>query len=236
MRYAVAAQSSFVIRHSSFVIFMLFSTELAFSYGAERRFIFEPISLERGQQLLLLGESGSGKTTLMHLLAGLRRPQSGSVSIEGENLNELADKGRLDQFRGQRLGIVFQQSHLLRALTVAENLQAAQYFARKEQKAADIQQILASLGLGDKLRRYVHELSIGEQQRVAIARALINRPSLILADEPTSSLDDRNCQEVVRLLKEQSEAHNAALIIITHDARLKSEISRQITVGAALIS
>jgi putative ABC transport system ATP-binding protein len=207
---------------------MLKTSALKFSYNDEKVFTFPAIQCEAGQELLLLGESGCGKTTLLHILAGLRRPDAGEVYIQNQELGALADTA-LDAFRGQNVGIVFQQSHLLRALTVAENLRAAQYFAHKPSDKAELQALLDSLNIGEKANSYPHQLSLGEQQRVAIARALINRPSLILADEPTSSLDDKNCREVLKLLLAQSQAHKAALVIVTHDGRLKSEISNHIS-------
>ena len=207
---------------------MLKTSALKFSYNDKKVFAFPAINCAAGQELLLLGESGCGKTTLLHILAGLRRPDTGEVYIQNQEIGALVGTP-LDAFRGQNVGIVFQQSHLLRALTVAENLRAAQYFAHKPSDKAELQSLLDSLNIGAKANSYPHQLSLGEQQRVAIARALINRPSLILADEPTSSLDDKNCREVLKLLLEQSQAHKAALVIVTHDGRLKSEISNHIS-------
>lgn len=207
---------------------MLQTTELKFSYTPARSFTFPPLQCEAGKELLLLGESGCGKTTLLHILAGLRKADSGDVQINGQSLNALKD-AQLDAFRGQNLGIVFQQAHLLKALTVRENLLAAQYFAHKTQAdEAYLKELLETLNVAHRMHAYPSELSLGEQQRVAIARALVNKPSLIFADEPTSSLDDKNCHEVVKLLLEQSRARNAALVIVTHDARLKSVIDNQI--------
>jgi ABC-type lipoprotein export system ATPase subunit len=206
---------------------MLTTTDLTFSYTDNKIFNFPALRCQAGKELLLLGESGCGKTTLLHILAGLRHPNTGDVSIKGQVLGVL-DDAELDKYRGQHVGIVFQQSHLLRALTVAENIRAAQYFANNKQDDMIIMELLETLNIASKAKQYPHQLSLGEQQRVAIARALVNRPALILADEPTSSLDDKNCHEVIKLLLQHSAQRGAALVIVTHDARLKSEVSAHI--------
>jgi putative ABC transport system ATP-binding protein len=134
----------------------------------------------------------------------------------------------LDAFRGKHIGIIFQQSHLIKSLNVEENLEAAQYLSGEKQNSEKVKTILERLNLGAKLKAKPSKLSQGEQQRVAIARALVNSPQLILADEPTSSLDDINCTEVVNLLLEQSKESGATLIIVTHDGRLKSMFENKI--------
>jgi putative ABC transport system ATP-binding protein len=135
---------------------------------------------------------------------------------------------KLDAFRGKNIGIIFQQSHLIKSLNVEENLEAAQYLSGEKQNTDKVKTILERLNLGAKLKAKPSKLSQGEQQRVAIARALVNSPQLILADEPTSSLDDINCTEVVNLLLEQSKESGATLIIVTHDGRLKSMFENKI--------
>lgn len=207
---------------------MLKTENLHFAYNSQQTFQFPNLSCEAGQELLILGQSGCGKTTLLHLLGGLLRPSSGSIALGDVQYQNLSAT-ELDHVRGQRIGIVFQQSHLLKALTVEENLLTAQYLAQKPQDRQAIAELLQTLNLGHKLHERPASLSLGEQQRVAIARALINRPQLILADEPTSSLDDVNCREVIELLRAQSQRYQAALVIVTHDARLKNVIANQIT-------
>lgn len=206
---------------------MIQTKQLAFAYAPQQRFLFPDLHCEQGSHWLILGQSGCGKTTLLHLLAGLMPPESGTIEIEGQNITALSGKA-LDQFRGQHIGVIFQQSHLIKALTVEENLRTAQFLAGAPQDRDKIRTILEKLNLGDKLQSRPQNLSLGEQQRVAIARALINDPVLILADEPTSSLDDHNCQEVVELLLEQSRNFNATLLIVTHDGRLKALFEQQI--------
>ncbi|MCL4143651.1 UNVERIFIED_CONTAM: hypothetical protein GTU68_019012 [Idotea baltica] len=135
---------------------------------------------------------------------------------------------KLDKFRGKHIGIVFQQSHFVSSLTVKQNLLMAQHFAKMPQNTSKIQKLMDRLNLTKKLKQYPYRLSQGEQQRVAIARAIINQPQVILADEPTSSLDDSNCEEVTQLLEEQAKIAGATLIIVTHDARLKDKFPNKI--------
>lgn len=207
---------------------MLFQTkDLKFSHLGQKEYHFHDISLDRGESLLVLGKSGSGKTTLLNLIAGLLSPHSGSVVLDGIAINQL-DSGKMDRFRGENIGIVFQKPHLLAPLDVKENLMMARYFSNKNGQDAD--ELLQELDLSKKSHSPVNQLSEGEAQRVSIARALINRPKLILADEPTSSLDDENAERVVKLLEDQATKIQAALIIVTHDHRVKEQISNYIEV------
>ena len=183
-----------------------------------------------GQHCLLLGNSGSGKTTLLHILAGLRRPESGRVIVGDQDLAALSDT-QLDRYRGRSIGLVFQQSHLISSLTVAQNLQLAQYLAGLPQRTEVIDEMLASLQLTPRREALPRTLSQGEAQRTTIARALLNRPRVIMADEPTSSLDDENCYRVLRLLRQQAEHYQATLIIATHDQRLKQEMPQHLTLA-----
>lgn len=206
---------------------MLKTRGLKFNYSENTDLTFPDITCEAGEHWLLLGQSGSGKTTLLHLLAGLRTPKAGSVNIDDTNIYELTS-AQLDQFRGKHIGVVFQQSHFVRSLTVLENLALAQRLAGLAVDYARIGSILDTLNVAHKLQNKPEELSVGEQQRVAIARALINQPSIILADEPTSALDDTNTGQVLKLLREQATAVNAILLIVTHDNRLKTKFDKQI--------
>ena len=134
----------------------------------------------------------------------------------------------LDLFRGRHIGLVFQRSHFVSSLTVGDNLRLSQYLAGEPQNQERIESILNRLKLGDKLRQKTQKLSVGEQQRVAIARAVLNDPDVILADEPTSALDDTNAAEVMNLLEEEAQQAKAALIIVTHDKRLKDRITQRV--------
>ena len=184
--------------------------------------------MDAGGNLLVLGESGIGKTTLLHLMAGLLKPDAGKVELMGSILHELPP-AKLDRFRGRHIGLVFQRPHFIQALSLEENLALVQYLAGKEQDKDHIKEVLSGLGIGHKLREKPHSMSQGEQQRASIALAVINRPQLILADEPTSSLDDKNCQKAADLLKEQAAASGAQLVIITHDQRLKDQFQNTVT-------
>ncbi|MEO1514455.1 MAG: ATP-binding cassette domain-containing protein [Bacteroidota bacterium] len=206
---------------------MLKTTNLGFSYDGNNFLHFPDVDCQRGEHWLLLGQSGCGKTTLLHLLGGLRTPQKGIVEVDGQVLNKLS-AAALDRFRGQKIGIVFQQAHFLKALTVKENLALAQQLAGQAVSEKRIKEMLERLRIDHKLNEYTNNLSQGEQQRLAIARALVNRPLVILADEPTSALDDVNCEEVVQLLEQQAGEENASLVIVTHDGRLKERFEKRI--------
>ncbi len=206
---------------------MLKTQHLTFSYTSEVTFQFPDIYCDTQSPFLILGESGKGKTTLLHLLAGLLRPVSGNVYIGGTDISKLSTS-ELDQFRGRNIGLIFQEAHFAAALTVKENLLLAQYLAGEKQDSHRVENILSRLNLVEKLHQKTYRLSTGQQQRVAIARALINKPQVILADEPTSSLDDTNCQHVVDLLEEQAATAGATLVIVTHDHRLKSRFEHQL--------
>jgi ABC-type lipoprotein export system ATPase subunit len=206
---------------------MLKTNALQFAHDTKTTLYFPDIQCETGEHWLILGDSGSGKTTFLHLLAGLLRPKQGEVLIENQSIDQLS-QAKLDQFRGQKIGIIFQQNHFVRALSVFENLSLAQNLAGLKTDRDRIFSLLKNLNLEEKNRRRPHELSQGEQQRVAIARALINQPSIILADEPTSALDDKNAEEVLQLLENQALTSNSTLLIVTHDGRLKSHFSKKI--------
>jgi len=179
---------------------------------------------EQGAHWLVIGPSGSGKTTLLHILAGILRPLAGAISIAGQDLMALKPAA-LDRFRGQHIGIVLQRLHLVPSLSVLKNLLLAQYFAGVTQDEARAHEVLSSLDVADKAHAYPHELSFGQAQRVAVARAVVNRPKLLLADEPTSNLDDARCAQAYALLESQARACGATLVIATHDQRIKARMS-----------
>ena len=205
---------------------MIKTESLKFSYDGKKYFDFPDINLDSGENLLIIGNSGIGKTTLLHLLAGILKPESGSISISGTDISKFSDT-ELDKFRGDNIGIVFQRPHFISSLTINENLKLAQYLSPSK-TSGDAEKILESLNINDKYQQKPNQLSEGEKQRVSIALALINSPNLILADEPTSSLDDFNCDNVIKLLKKQAKDHKAQLIVITHDARLKKHFKNNL--------
>ena len=205
---------------------MISTKGLNFKYNEQASFIFPDINLGKDENLLIIGSSGIGKTTLLHLLAGLLESNSGSINLYGQDISKLTQH-QIDKFRGQNIGIVFQKPHFVNSLTVKENLQLAQYLGNKKDQNRIID-ILSSLDILDKENKKPKKLSQGEKQRASIAMAIVNSPKLILADEPTSSLDDENCDRVIKLLKKQASEFKAQLIVITHDNRLKKHFKKSI--------
>jgi putative ABC transport system ATP-binding protein len=200
---------------------------LVHRYGAVDALQLAGWKVAQGERWLVLGASGSGKTTLLHALAGLITPTEGEVEVSGENLRKLHG-ARLDRWRATTVGIVLQALHLVKHLSVRDNLRLAQYLGHVAQDDKRIDDALAALGVADKAARRASELSQGEQQRVAIARAVVNRPKLLLADEPTANLDDAAAAKVVDLLSEQAGRHGATLVVATHDARVKGKFRERL--------
>jgi len=209
---------------------MIKTQNLTYQYDTGSPISFPDIECQPGDMMLVLGQSGVGKTTLLHLLSGLIRPKQGSVTIADKNLVDLSDK-KLDHFRGQHIGVIFQKFHFIKSLTVLENLTIAQKLAGRPIDEKRCKELLDNLQISHKVNSNINELSQGETQRVAIARALVNNPAVILADEPTSALDDQNCQAVLDLLSTQAKKSGAALVIVTHDTRLKDMIDHKITIS-----
>ena len=205
---------------------MILTKEVEFNYDNQIFFKFQDIDLKSNENLLIIGNSGVGKTTLMHLLAGLLKSNSGSIKLFDQELSQLSSH-QLDRFRKNNIGIVFQRPHFVNSLTVKENLQLAQYIANKKDNNR-IDSILKNLNIFDKSNKKTNQLSQGEKQRASIALAIVNSPKLILADEPTSSLDDANCLKVIELLKKQATDFGAQLIVITHDSRVKKHFKNSI--------
>lgn len=208
---------------------MLQTENLSFSYANGPSFSFPNLSVNAEEVLLVLGRSGKGKTTLLHLLAGLMEPKSGSVSVDGQSITELKGSNR-DSFRGRNIGMVFQQAQFIRSVCVMQNLQLARSLAGLPNDEIFAKQLLTELGIADKANNRPSELSIGERQRAGIARALVTQPKVVLADEPTSALDDENCQLVADLLQNTVTGHGAALIIVTHDQRLKNRFPNSVEI------
>lgn len=206
---------------------MLETSTLTFAYPNGKLFQFEPINCQEKEDLLILGKSGTGKTTLLHLLALLHAPQTGIIRIDGTESHQL-DPRELVRFRAAKIGMIFQKSHLVNSLTVLDNLLIANYFGGKSIQKDRAYFLSEQLQIQDLMAKKVTSLSGGEQQRLCIARALMNEPRMILADEPTSNLDDDNCARVVELLQTQTKKIGAALVIVTHDARIKQLIPHHI--------
>ena len=185
------------------------------------------LALAPGETVSVVGPSGAGKTTLLMVVGGLERPSTGRVEVAGEDLAAL-DEDALARFRGRRVGIVFQAFHLIPTMTAIENVAVPRELAGAADAFDRAREELAAVGLGGRLEHYPGELSGGEQQRVAIARALVNRPDLLLADEPTGNLDAATGEQVIRRLFARSRDRGAALLLITHEARLAALCDRTI--------
>ncbi len=200
---------------------------LKLSFNAQNHLSFPDWMLSKQSEALILGPSGSGKTTLLHLLSGLASPTNGEIEVNGYKLHEM-NGAELDRFRKTQIGIVFQQAHLIKSLSVMENLQLARYLSHQRKDDQWINEIIDQLDLTKIKSRNVKKISQGQAQRVAIARSVMNKPKVLFGDEPTASLDDENCERVIQLLKKEAELCGATLIIATHDQRVKKAFTHQL--------
>lgn len=212
---------------------MISCKNLQYSYPSQnsvpsRILNFPDFTCDNDETLLILGKSGRGKTTLLHLIGLILKPQAGIIIIDHKEVQDLSPQ-ELTAVRAEKIGIIYQRPHFVHALSVMENILLANYLANQKENKEHAEFLASQLGFADHLHKKPHQLSLGEQQRVSIARSLVNRPSILLADEPTSSLDDENCSRVIHLLQTQSAQIGASLVVVTHDQRLKNEFSNQIT-------
>lgn len=182
-------------------------------------------SVEQGEFVAIVGSSGSGKSTLMHMLGGVERPTSGKVYIEGEDIYQLVDD-RLAIFRRRQVGLVYQFFNLVPVLNVEENITLPVELDGKKPDQSFLKELTDTLGLEKRLKHLPNELSGGQQQRVAIGRALMNRPAILLADEPTGNLDSKASAEIMELLKLFNRKYKQTLIMITHDLELAKQADR----------
>ena len=178
-----------------------------------------------GEQVVLLGPSGCGKTTMLHTIAGITNPDSGKVFLDSVELTRYSEAAR-DRIRADKLGYVFQTFNLLPGFSAYENVLLGMTFASKKSSPGRAKQLLEKVGLGHRLGNKPNQLSVGEQQRVAVARALANRPSLLLADEPTANVDPGNQQQIIDLIKESCLAERIALLMVTHSMEVAGQFDR----------
>ncbi len=181
--------------------------------------------VDAGEQVLLMGRSGSGKTTLLHIIAGITRADRGRVEIAGVNVAALGEAER-DRFRALNLGYVFQTFNLLAGFSALENVLLAMTFAGRPPQVDRAKQLLDRVGLSHRLNHRPSMMSVGEQQRVAVARALVNKPKLLLADEPTANVDTRNQQQVIDLLRERCREEGVSLLLVTHAPEVAKQFER----------
>jgi len=187
------------------------------------------LNIEQGEFVAIVGPSGSGKSTLLHLLGGVDKPSSGEVIIKGESIYKLREK-ELSILRRRKLGFVFQFFNLIPVLTAEENIEMPVLLDNGKIDKNYMNELLKLLGLEERRNHHPSELSGGQQQRVSIGRALANKPSIILADEPTGNLDSKNSKEVLELLKYCAKKYNQTLILITHDINIAKSADRVITI------
>lgn len=194
------------------------------------------LEIRKGEIVSIVGASGAGKSTLLHILGTLDRPDTGVISIAGEELSKL-NKKKLDDFRNRQIGFVFQSHHLLPEFTAVENVSMPGLIARRNEKEVYEQasELLRELGLGDRLDHKPTQLSGGEQQRVAVARSFINQPSVILADEPTGNLDSDNSRELHELFFKLREKFGQTFIIVTHNESLAGMTDRKLVMKDGVI-
>jgi putative ABC transport system ATP-binding protein len=186
-------------------------------------------SINRGEFTAIVGASGSGKSTLLHAIGGLDRPSSGKVYLDGEDIYKLNEE-KLAIFRRRNIGFVFQFFNLIPVLDVEENISLPALLDKEKVDKTYLEEVINMLGLKERITHLPSELSGGQQQRVSIGRALINKPAIILADEPTGNLDSKNSKEVIELLKLSSKKYNQTLIVITHDINIAEQADRVITI------
>jgi putative ABC transport system ATP-binding protein len=187
------------------------------------------LTVESGEFVALLGQSGSGKSTLLNLLAGLDRPTSGSVLVQGRDLAKMSSE-ELARYRRNDVGMVFQAFHLITSMTITENVELPMRFAEVEraERAQRVRESLERVGLGKRLDHRPSQLSGGEQQRVSLARALANRPSLLLADEPTGNLDSRTGEDILNLIRDLSLSLGMTVVMVTHERALAERFAQRL--------
>ena len=192
-------------------------------------------TVEKGEFVAIIGPSGSGKSTLLHILGGVDNPSSGRVLVDGTDLSTLSET-QLAIFRRRQIGLIYQFYNLIPVLTVEENIKLPVLLDGHEPDPVQFRELIATLALEDRLHHLPNQLSGGQQQRVSIGRALINRPALVLADEPTGNLDSRNSAEILELLKFSHAKYHQTLLVITHDEHIAMQADRILSIEDGCIA
>ena len=187
-------------------------------------------SVQKGEFVAIMGASGSGKSTLLHIIGGVDKPSDGKVIVDGTDIYSLSET-KLAVFRRRQLGLIYQFYNLIPILNVEENITLPLLLDKREIEKEYLQELLLTLKLTERVQHLPNELSGGQQQRVSIGRALINRPALLLADEPTGNLDSKNSQEIIELLKLSNRQYQQTLIVVTHDQEIARQAQRVITIA-----
>ncbi|MDB9998389.1 ATP-binding cassette domain-containing protein [Alphaproteobacteria bacterium] len=199
---------------------MLICENISFAIDGSKLISDINLKIQPQKDLLITGPSGIGKTSLLSILCGLQKPTQGNVKYNDINLYDMSEN-KIDDFRGKELGIVFQNFNLINSFTIKQNLDIANIVS-KQNNNDQLYDLLQRVGLAEKSHLQVSKLSVGEKQRLAVARAFIGKPKWIFCDEPTSSLDNKNTDVIINLIKEESLRCKASLILITHDTRVQS--------------
>ncbi|AEG00644.1 lipoprotein-releasing ABC transporter ATP-binding protein LolD [Methylomonas methanica] len=194
------------------------------------------VSIHAGQRVAIMGASGSGKSTLLHLLGGLEKPSSGTVILDGADLNKVGS-AKLSQLRNQSLGFIYQFHHLLGEFTILENVAMPLLIGKRpiREAQAEAAELLKRVGLGHRVMHKPGELSGGERQRAAVARALINKPKCVLADEPTGNLDSKTADQIYQLMLELNQELQVSFLVVTHDPELAGRMDHVLHMEDGLI-
>lgn len=195
--------------------------------GAEQIIALNHVNLtiEKGELVAIMGDSGSGKSTLLHMLGGVDKPTEGQVLIQDVDITSLREK-EMTIFRRRNIGIIYQSFNLIPNITVEKNILLPLLLDQRKPEQAFFQELIKTLGIEDKMKRFPHQLSGGEQQRVAIARSLVTRPAVILADEPTGNLDRKNTEEITSLFRLVNQRFQATILLVTHDEKVALSCKR----------
>ncbi|MEI7462156.1 MAG: ABC transporter ATP-binding protein [Pirellula sp.] len=183
------------------------------------------LDIGAGEQVVLRGESGGGKTTLLHLISGIVTADSGSIKLDGMELNKFSESAR-DRIRADKMGYVFQTFNLLPGFTALENVRLGMTFARKKMNLERAKELMNRVGLADRMNYMPNQLSVGQQQRVAVARALANKPRLLLADEPTANVDPANQNRIIELIQDVCRVDVVAILLVTHSDEISKRFER----------